>query len=78
MKRYPKYGQPGFYREYLYLFEQPRTSADAYRQIFCLGELAKNGPHKENDFRPEWKLSKRRMRVLRTYWALRRMEQKGA
>lgn len=74
MKNYPKYGNPGFLMEYLYLLERPKTSADAYRQLCCLGELARSGPHARDERFQEIKMSKRRLRVLRTYWALYRKE----
>ena len=72
----PKYGRPGFYRECWYLSELPRTSADAYRQLHALGEIQRNDPRITN--RNSLHLSRRRLRVLRTYWALLRAEQKGA
>lgn len=73
-KRYPKYGQPGFHVEYCFLCELPKTAEEAYRQLHALGELARNGPHSKNGFSPVLKMSKRRIRVLRTYWALYRKE----
>lgn len=74
-KRYPRYGCPGFIGEYLYLREQPRNMQDAERQLHALDEIAQHEPHKVNDFSPCFKLSRRRLRVSRTYWAFLRREQ---
>ena len=73
-KRYPNYGKPGFCYEYFFLREKPKTSEEVYRQLHALDELADHGKHRTNGFSPNWKPSKRRKRLVNTYWALFRRE----
>lgn len=70
MKQYPRKGEPGFYQEYWFLLQQPKTEQDCYRQLHALAEL----DQPRDDFSPDWAphYSKRRKRIIRQYWALRR------
>lgn len=61
-----------FLKEYYSLWQSPKTVKEAYNKLTCLAELAerRNGV----DLFRVAKLSKRRARLLKTYWAFRRTE----
>lgn len=70
-----KYGQKGFHLDYWFLFQLPKNSKEAKRQLNTLHEL---GVHRNDpafvDMFNYHKFSKRHERIEKTYWAFRRME----
>lgn len=77
MTRYPKYGEPGFDKEFWFAkLETPKNAEDCARQLAYICECEKAAdPHAENyrfgDFR---RPSKQRRRLVRMFHAYKRME----
>lgn len=73
MKNYPKYGEPGFHKEYWFIHDPAKTAEDAHRQLSALFEIERNSKY-YNAFLGNMSYSKRCVRIFKTWRAFNIME----
>lgn len=70
-----KYNKSDFWGEYLRLRHMPTTAKEAYNKIVCLYEADKRwNPNHERDGFIGHPDSKRNTRLIKMFWAFRKME----
>lgn len=68
-----KYINSDYQGENVLIRRTPQNSKEAYNKLICLVEQAERRDPRENKF-ISLPLSKRRERILKMYWAFKRME----
>ncbi len=67
-----RYYQSDFLHENAFLRRSPKNAKEAYNKLSCLAELEERRGLVDNFIIPN--LSKRRERLVKTYWAFKRIE----